>query len=565
MKVSDYIVDFLIKRGVADVFGYPGGMVTYIMSSLSKRQDEIKSHLLYHEQGVSFALCGYCQVTEKPSMAYATSGPGATNLITGICNAYFDSIPTLFVTGQVNTFESKSGLGVRQKGFQETDIVSMVKSVTKYCAYVDNALDIKYHLEKAFYLMKEGRSGPVLLDIPMNIQRAEIEEEKLNTFEPEIKKTWSDKFNKVFNVALCQSRRPCVILGAGIKTSGTIEQARAFVRAFNLPVVSSMPAVDVMPAGYEHYYGFIGAYGHRCANFIVAKADLLIVLGSRLDCRQTGADRVQFGRGKTIVRVDIDGEELNHSVGNVKVDINTDLQSFFNCIKVSAKDVWSDWRVVCQKIRTNLDGIDKNNIQEIIKKISAKIADDSIVASDVGQNQVWIAQHFEFKKGQKLITSSGHGAMGYSLPGAIGAYYATGQKVFSFNGDGGLQMNIQELHVVSEKKLPIKIIVFNNSALGMIRHFQEMYFDADYFHTVDGNGYDAPNIKKIAKAYDIRYSRIITVKDVELINFDDGQPEIIEIFLSGDTYVFPKLEFGRPIQDQEPLLDRTLLDDIMEL
>lgn len=310
--VSDYIVEYLISKDITDVFGYPGGMVTYFMDSLSKKSDRIKSHVTYHEQGASFAACGYAQVSGKVGVAYATSGPGATNLITGICNAYFDSIPTLFITGQVNTFESKSERSIRQRGFQETDIVSIVKPVTKYAVRIERAEDIKISLDYAFDIALSGRKGPVLLDIPMDIFRSYIKTDLLvgyATHSPKIAQSPSSEYLNLLNDALSCARKPLFLLGNGIKTADKVGEIRDAINCLNIPVVTTMIAVDVA-AGCKYNYGFIGAYGNRTANFLVSKCDLLISIGARLDVRQVGAKRENFAPTAKIIRVDIDSGEL---------------------------------------------------------------------------------------------------------------------------------------------------------------------------------------------------------------------------------------------------------------
>ncbi|MFR1478027.1 MAG: thiamine pyrophosphate-binding protein [Hydrogeniiclostridium mannosilyticum] len=275
MKASDYIVEYLIGKGITDVFGYPGGMVTHLMDSFSKYQGQIAAHVTYHEQGAAFAACGYAQTSGKVGVAYATSGPGATNLITGICNAFFDSIPTLFITGQVNTFEAKNEMPVRQRGFQETDIVSMVKGVTKYAAKVDNADGLKWQLDFAFAQAQSGRKGPVLLDIPMDILRAEIDADQVSVYEAsEIHESTLDE-SRIAQIreALKQAKRPVILLGNGIKMANAVADARKVIAKLGIPTVSTMISVDIVNESALNY-GFIGAYGDRAANFIVAKSDL---------------------------------------------------------------------------------------------------------------------------------------------------------------------------------------------------------------------------------------------------------------------------------------------------
>ena len=530
MKVSDYIVEYLIEKNVKDVFGYPGGMVTHLMDSLKKYEKEIATHVLYHEQGVAFAACGYAQSSGNLGVAYATSGPGATNLITGICNAYFDSIPVLFITGQVNTFEGKGNLPVRQRGFQETDIVSMVKNVTKYAVKIEKEQDIKFCLDRALNVAMSGRKGPVLLDIPMNIFRADIQKELLVSYkekESNLKFNLSDEEKCKLKDYIMQAKRPVILLGNGIKISGLEQETREAISSLGIPTVSTMLAIDVIPSS-ENNYGFIGAYGHRTANFIIAKSDLVLTLGARLDVRQVGAIRKNFAPNAKLIRIDIDCGELEYKVHEDEYSLCTDLKNVLTLLsdlRINNYGRWSDWKNVCDELNRKLDCVDDNIVRGVITKIGEYIPENCVITTDVGQNQVWIAQYLKTTEKQKVLFSGGHGAMGYSLPAAIGASCQYGRNVICMNGDGGFQMNIQELQVIARERLPIKIVVFNNAALGMIRHFQEMYFEDNYVQTTQAGGYTVPDFEKIAKAYGIEYCRIDKAEEVEK-----------EWFLNGKSY-----------------------------
>lgn len=557
MKASDYIVEFIKDQGVTDVFGYPGGMVTHLMDSLSK--SSVRSHVTYHEQGAAFAACGYAQTTGKVGVAYATSGPGATNLITGICNAYFDSIPTVFITGQVNTFEYKGDLGVRQRGFQETDIVSMVKPVTKHAVRITDADKLRFHLEQAFRIAQEGRKGPVLLDIPMDIFRAEIDPSALAGFESETEYVENDF--SVLADAIAASSRPVILAGSGIKTAGATGLLGKVSSRLNIPVITTMLAVDVS----EDSYGFIGAYGSRTANFIAAKSDLVIALGARLDVRQVGANRSAFAPEARIVRVEIDRNELSLKAHEDEIQINADVKDVLTALADLPERPATKWNQVCDQIRDELQGIDNRLPNKFVQRISDVIPEGAVITTDVGQNQVWVAQSFNVKNNQRIFFSGGHGAMGYSLPAAIGCAIASGKEVYSFSGDGGIQMNIQELQTIARENLPVKIILFNNSSLGMIRHFQEMYFNDNYVQTVPEGGYTVPDFGAVARAYNIPHTCVESIDDIGDGLFDVKGPQFVEVKINEPTYVFPKLEFGKPNQDQEPLLDRKLYDHIMEL
>lgn len=566
MKVSDYIVEFLCNKGLTDVFGYPGGMVTHLMDSFSKYQDRIQAHVSYHEQAAAFEACGYAQASDRAGMAYATSGPGATNLITGICNAYFDSIPVIFITGQVNTFETKGSYSVRQRGFQETDIVSMVQGVTKYAAYVEDARKIAYHLEKAYRLAMTGRKGPVLLDIPMNVQRSEVVAKELTHDCGGQQLCPAPDYVSLLE-SLHKAKRPCILLGAGIKNLSKANVMR-FVSHMGMPVLTSMIAVDILEHEHPLSYGFIGAYGSRTANFVAAKSDLVLALGSRLDVRQVGGKRDLFAPNARLIRVDIDENELQYHVHEDELVLHEDAETLMDTLMtmyVPAKDAYRDWLLVCKKIKQMLGNMDDGVYNQYMRCISKFVPENAVITTDVGQNQVWTAQSFEVKHGQQVLFSGGHGAMGYSLPAAIGAYYATRGPVISLNGDGRIQMNLQELAFIQREKLPIKIFVFNNYALGMIRHFQEMYFEDRYVQTIEGAGYATPDFEGIAKAYGIRYLCYEKPQDVsdEFMRLEG--PVFVEVSLRQNTYVFPKLEFGKPNQDQEPLIERKLYNLLMEL
>lgn len=567
MKASDYIVEYLIEKGVSDVFGYPGGMVTHLMDSFGRYHDKISAHVTYHEQGAALAACGYAQVSGKCGVAYATSGPGATNLITGICNAYMDSIPTVFITGQVNSYEQKGDLRVRQRGFQETDIVSVVRPITKYAVQVNDASQIRYYLDKAFYMAEEGRKGPVLLDIAMDVTRAEVNREELRGF-PVPKEYETMCETERILPFLATAKRPVLLLGNGVARDKNSDRTwKDKINEIGVPVVTSMISVDVQE-GLQNCYGFVGAYGSRVANFVVAKSDLVIALGARLDIRQVGAIRNRFAPDARIVRVDIDSNELEYKVREDEIAICADASRMLSEIaSVWPKVDYSVWTDVCDRIKSELLTYDDRKYNKLVRRLSHVIPEDAVITTDVGQNQVWVAQSFELKKGQRILFSGGHGTMGYSLPASMGAALASGKVVYSFNGDGGIQMNIQELQMIVREKLPVKILLFNNGGLGMIRHFQEMYFDGKYYQTVPEGGFTSPDFSKVADAYGLAYRCVQDESDIDSLSdiLSDDLPAMVEVKLCEKTHVFPKLEYGKPNQDQEPLLDRTLYDTLMNL
>ena len=569
MKLSDYIVQFFIEKGITDVFGYPGGSVTNLMDSLKKREEEINAHVVYHEQAAAFSACSYAVVAEVPGVAYATGGPGATNLVTGIGHAYYESIPVIFITGNVNTYEEKLNSEMRQRAFQESDIVSVVSTLTKFSVHIKKEQDIKYYLEKAYFMAMEGRKGPVLLDIPMNIQRADIEIDSLRGYNEEynIEYDKEKNFKNVITELLTNANHPCIILGNGAKNQTTSALASQVINKFKIPYVTSMIAFDII-GNNKYYFGFLGAYGMRQANFIAAKSDLVISIGSRLDIRQVGVKREEFAQNAKIVRIDIDKSELSYKVHSDEISFFLSAQRALELmLEIDIEKDYSRWMEVCKQIRNELCGYDDKLPNEYIHEISKLIPENSIITTDVGQNQVWVAQSFQLKNGQKILFSGGMGAMGYALPAAIGAYYGRKKTIVCICGDGGLQMNIQELQYLVREKIPVKIFVINNNALGMIRHFQEMYFNGCYFQTTPQGGFTSPDFGKIAEAYGIEHRAIcssIEVKECkDLIESD--LPALIEIIINENTYIIPKLEFGQPNQDQWPKLNRELYKKLNEL
>ena len=569
MKVSDYIVQFLIDKGITDLWGYPGGSVTNLTDSLYKRRKEIRAHVVYHEQAAGFAACAYANRNEIPGVAYSTGGPGATNLITAIGHAFYDSIPVIFLTGNVNTYEGKGELKIRQRGFQESDIISVVKPLTKLSIYVDDPGRIKYCLEQAYYYATTKRPGPVLIDLPMNVLRAEINPNNLISFSCRDEESGHKEFGAYVESALNNAKAPCLLLGNALKKKSLYSKVKNIIEYMKIPYVTSMIAFDVIEHN-EYYGGFVGAYGMRSANIILAKCDLLIAIGTRLDQRQVGAVRENFANNAKIIRVDIDEGELGYPVHDDEVSFCMDVENALDDLaKLEINNHFLEWNNKCQIIKKNLENIDKALPTEYIKKISEFVPENAMITTDVGQNMVWVPQAFQVKKGQRFMFSGGMGAMGHALPAAIGACYPRKDSTISvcICGDGGLQMNIQELQYVFREQLPVKIIVMNNYALGMIRYFQEQYFDSIYFQTTAEGGWSVPDFVEIAKAYGIRGHVVYDISEIPDLKreINDSKPLLIEIRMESNTYVLPKLEYGAPNYDQQPLLDRGLLRRLMDL
>lgn len=566
MKVSDYIVEFLILHGIKDVFGYPGGMVTHLMDSLSKYKNQITAHVNYHEQACAMAACGWAEMTGLPGVAYATSGPGATNLVTGIACAYFDSIPCVFITGQVNTYEQKDDMHVRQKGFQETDIVSIVRPITKEAFMVKTPEDIPAALNQAFFTAMDGRPGPVLIDIPMNVFRGEVEKPiTLQILKKEQDIYTVERVAKEILRELAKAKLPVILAGHGIALSRTTSSFRAFVHKVGIPVVTSMIAIDAIPTEDTYAYGMIGAYGSRWANYIIDHSDCILSLGSRLDCRQTGVNKNLFAQNAKILRVDIDAGEMENRTNEIEQHYCVPLESLMPALEENAKKLTWDfcqWNECCSNIREKLKNVDSpQHGNVVVSGLNSLLPDNVIVTTDVGQNQVWVAQSLCVGENHRVLFSGGHGAMGYGLPSAIGAAIASKRPVICIVGDGGFQMNMQELQTVMRENLPVKIILFNNHALGMIHHFQEMYFGSNFVQTQVDSGFTVPDFPAIVKAYGIRAMENPSPETLQSV-LSDSVPAFIEIGLPQSTYVFPKLGLNKPIHEQEPAIPSEIMEEV---
>lgn len=563
MKVTTYIARFLKEKGIDTVFELQGGMITRIIDALH-REGGFKIVSMHHEQAAAMAADAYGRITNKPGIAMATSGPGATNLLTGIGNCYFDSVPAIFITGQVNLNEQKGDRPTRQLGFQETDIVSMAKPITKKVYAIKTVQEVPLIFEEAYLIATSGRPGPVLIDIPMNIQNEKIEVPLPDNSESIQKEYISQQhtFFQNYLDALKNSKRPLILVGRGIRSSDSIVQFRQFLQKYQIPVVTSLLGFDVLPYTHPQRVGFIGTYGNRWANYALGSCDLLLVLGSRLDLRQTGSDIASFQNGKQIYHVDIEKAELNNRITGCTI-LESDLSDFFAQIENldSAYQVPTEWlNEIEEKKQSRLDIQELENINGInpnifVHQLSKSSQQAKVFVTDVGNNQMWSSQSLELNENQLFLSSGGMGAMGYSLPAAIGASITLGNApIVAIAGDGGFQINIQELQTIRRNNLPIKIVILNNHCLGMIRQFQDAYFDSCYQSTVWG--YNAPDFTKVALAYGIDSYLISKPEDVDTglakLWEDPKQPFLLEISLDIHTNVFPKMMFGSPITEMEP-------------
>ncbi len=581
MNLSDYVLNFLVKKKVKEVFLITGGAISFMVDAFS-RNKKIKYISVAHEQGAAMMADAYSRLGPNYSCTMVTSGPGATNLLTGIACSYFDSVPSLHICGKVNTYEqqssNKSTLNVRQVGFQETDIISISKPITKFSYKLSDPNEIRYILEKSHHIATTGRPGPVLIDIPMDLQRYKIDPKKLRPFK--IKKQTNNKINSKISTVIKEinkSKKPVIILGGGIKYARAEVKLNNFLKKLNIPIVTTWSGVDLIDHSENKYIGNIGVYGSRAANFAIQNSDLFLSLGTRLDTRITGGVPKNFARNAKKIMVDIDKNELNKKRG-LKIDlkIQENISIFLDKIssKLNTKIEKKDWLKKCEEWKKNYPIVNKKYFDEknyvnpyvFIDNLSEKLKKNDIIVADDGGHLTWTLQAFRVKYGQKLFSAFGNSPMGYSLPASIGASIAKNKsKVFCIDGDGSIQINLQELHTIDKLKLPIKIFVLNNNGYGIIKQFQELYLDGRF--EASGKGVSNPNFEKISKAFNLNYNLIKNHKDFTKLKkiVKSKKAEFVEVILKPNQKIIPKLQFGNPIEDMSPLLPRKEFFENMDI
>lgn len=573
MNLSDYTLKFLEKKKVKKVFLLNGGAISFMIDAFS-RNKKIQYIAAAHEQSAAMMADAYSRLGPNFSCTMVTSGPGATNLITGIACSYFDSIPSLHICGQVNTYEQQDGhkstAKVRQVGFQETDIINIVKPITKYSYKLKNASEIRYILEKAYHIATNGRPGPVLIDIPMNFQKIKVDPNKLKSFKPRFNKKLTKNKNTIKRIEslLKKSNKPVIILGGGIKYGKAELDLTNFLKIFKIPIVATWSGVDLIDYKNKNYIGNIGVYGSRAANFTVQNSDLILCLGTRLDTRVTGGIPKSFARKAKKIVIDIDKFELEKKRGlkiDLKVELNIKifLQEYLKFKKEAI--IRKDWLLKCNSWKIKYPIILKEYYDEkkyvnpyvFVEKLSKILKKNDVIIGGTGAHLTWIIQAFKIKFGQKLFSAFGNSPMGYALPASIGASIVKNKsRIICVDGDGSIQINLQDLHMVNKLQLPIKIFILNNDGYGIIKQFQELYLENRYEAT--GKGVSNPNFKKISNAFNINYNLIKNHFDLKKLNkiISSKKPEIIEIKIKNNQKIMPKLQFGNPIEDLSPLLPR---------
>ncbi len=585
MKLTDYVADFLGKQGVKHVFGLTGGAAVHLFDSVSANR-EMGAVFLHHEQAAALAAEGYARVTDGLGVAMVTTGPGGTNAVTGLCAAWLDSVPCLYVSGQARLAHTSRGKGIRQLGTQELDIVTLVGPLTKYAAMVEDPKTIRYHLEKAVYIATHGRPGPVWLDLPLDLQWASVDADALPGFDPSelgpglSAKPAAAEVRRALEL-LAGAERPVVLAGYGVRLSHAQAEFKRLIEELKIPFLTTWDALDLMPTDGKLCLGRPGTFGQRGANLAIQNCDLLLCLGSHLAIPVTGTNLDAFARGAKIIMVDIDRKELDFKAGKVALAVQCDAGEFLREMlgaagKRKRKDI-GPWLERCSKYKAYNAVSPKGGARGkfadpyvFIDTLSGELAKDDVVVVDGGGtvNQL-AAQAFRAKEGQRYIISAGLCAMGTGLPEAVGASFARGgRRVICLCGDGSMQFNVQELQTVAHHKLPVKIFILNNGGYLSIRNTQDGFFDGNYIGSSAAGGMSLPDFKKVARAYGVKAVRFGAEENLagrirEVL--DAPGPVVCELMVRRDQEIAPRMGFRRnpdgtsspmPLEDMVPFLDR---------
>lgn len=554
---AQILLESLKKEGVDVLFGYPGGAVIDIYDELP-RHPELKHVLVRHEQGAVHAADGYARASGKVGCCLVTSGPGATNTVTGIATAYCDSIPLVVFTGQVPTQL------IGNDAFQEVDIVGITRPCTKHNFLVKDVRNLAKTIRQAFYLARSGRPGPVLVDLPKDVMQARTEfvwpeDIFMRSYNP----TYKPNLNQLRRTAeeLARARKPVILAGGGVIMADASEVLCELAHELDIPVATTLMGLGAFPANGDLWLGMVGMHGTYAANMSINHADLLVCVGARFDDRVTG--RLQdFASHARIVHIDIDPTSIRK---NVEVDVpvvgdcRQALEGILEICRAKMADTdWSgmhaDWLQTVHEWKANhpLAYTRNGHIkpQQVIEAMYAITKGDAIIATEVGQNQMWAAQFYTFTKPRTLLTSGGLGTMGYGFPAAIGAQFAFPDKlVINVAGDGSIQMNIQELATVVQNKLPVKVVILNNGHLGMVRQWQELFYNRNYSHT---NMEAQPDFVKLAEAYGAEGYRISKPEELEDVlrkALTSPNPAFIDVMVEREENVYPMVPAGAALDE----------------
>lgn len=584
-KLSDYVMDFIAAQGVRDVFMLPGGGAMHLNDSLG-RHPSLRYICNLHEQGTAVAAEAYAQYRNDLGVAMVTTGPGGTNTITGVASAWLDSIPLLFISGQVKRADCVGARGVRQMGFQEIDITRLVATVTKYAVTVSDPADIRYHLEKAVHLARDGRPGPVWIDIPLDVQGAAVDVAGLRGFDPaELPPAPTVSLVEPVTAAiglLNHAERPVILAGNGIRLAAGLDSFLEVVKLMGIPVLTTWKALDFLPEDHPLFCGRPGCIGQRGANFTQQNSDFLLTIGARLDFGQVGYDHMNFARGAKKVVVDVDPAEIGKLMMQVELGIPSDAKLFLDellrqrdSIEGRDRSPWlarcKEWQrrypVILPEYRRQKEYVNPYVLVDILSE--AMTDEDLLVPGSSGACSEVTMQAFRAKEGMRVFNSEGLGSMGFGPPAALGACIAAGgRRTVCVDGDGGFHMNSQELEVIRRLKLPVKFFVLNNAGYGSIRITQKNYFNSLFTASSPDSGASLPEIDLVAQAYGIASCRITDHTGIEQRVRDVLQaegPVICEVVVNPDQVTAPKLSsmqrpdgtmVSKPLEDLWPFLDR---------
>ncbi|MCM1564579.1 MAG: thiamine pyrophosphate-binding protein [Dehalobacter sp.] len=595
IKVSDYITNKILELGVRHVFMITGGGAMHLNDSVGRCKD-MEFICNHHEQASAIAVEGYARITGRIGVAIVTTGPGGTNTITGVLGQWQDSIPALYISGQVRygTTVASTGLPLRQLGDQEVNITEIVRSITKYSVMVNEPLSIRYHFEKAVHLATTGRPGPVWLDIPLDVQAAYVDEKDLYPFEPDQSEDFFDKYRVECQVEellerIRNANRPVILAGSGIRTGHTHEDFLKVIERLNIPVLTAWNSHDLLYEEHPLYFGRPGTVGDRAGNFILQNSDLLISIGCRLNIRQIGYTYKAFAREAFRAVVDIDPAELKKPTIFPDMAVHSDAKYFIDVFlsklglnPIQPKTEWISWcggrknryPVVLPEYYIEKDYV---NPYAFIGTISDVLEEKDIIVAGNGAACVVTFQAIRLKNGQRLLGNSGTASMGYDLPVAIGACVANDRgRVICFAGDGSIQMNIQELQTIVYNKLPVKIFVFSNGGYLSIRTTQTNYFNGFLVGESDASGVGFPDMVKVAQAYGINANRISSHADmadkIKEVLKTPG-PFLCDVAMSQSQMFLPRVSsqklpdgtmVSKPLEDMYPFLDRReFLDNML--
>lgn len=584
MKLSDYVFSYLKRRGVKDAFMLSGGGCMHLVDSLGR--SGINYVCCLHEQAVGIAAVAYSQYVNDLGVALVTTGPGGTNAVTAVAGAWTDSVPLIMLSGQVKRSDLSSRVGTRTLGFQEIDIVSVVSSITKYAVTIDDPKKIKYHLDKAVFLATHGRPGPVWIDIPLDVQASVIDENDLESFSgDENEKDISAEVKMTIDL-LKNSERPVILAGHGIRLSNAYENFMKLVRKLEIPVMTTWKAADFMSDDDPLYFGRPGASGQRGANLIFQNCDLLISIGARMDFGQIGYEHKTFARCAKKIFVDTDPQELKKFGFAVDVPVCADAGKFIDSLlhsNVPVRDI-KDWRERCRHWNDKYPTIRKEHFEvhdgistyALTDLLSEKMTENYVFSpSSSGAGAEIPMQSIRVRNNIRMVNTPGLGSMGFCIPTVLGLAVASGKKIICTTGDGGFQMNIQDLETIKRLNLPVMFFVLNNNGYGSIMNTQRTHFSGNFVGSNPESGVTLPSLKKVAEAYSFRYEKFAEFSELKKkigpIMDCDG-PAIYEIMVSKSETTQPRTSSkmdkdgvmrSQPLENMWPFLDEKELGSEM--